>query len=191
MRDRSAATGLAVGLAVVAVFADEPARWLVVESPPGAADVALVLAGDPNYERTRTAVRLWHEGQVSLLIMTGGEPSPGDSTASLRDTAIELGVPRGRILMEEVSRGTREAMLAVQPLLERLQVRRVAVVTSPYHQRRAYWTALRTLSDVEIVCRPADPSFWSPEGWWRDPLSRRIVLSEYGKLVYYVLRGWA
>ncbi len=181
----------AVGLALAAVFADEPARWLVVESPPGAADVAVVLAGDPNYERTRTAVRLWHEGQVSLLIVTGGEPGPGDSAASLRDTALVLGVPRGRILMEEVSHSTHEAMVAVRPLLERLEVRRAAVVTSPYHQRRAYWAARRALGGVEVVNRPADPSFWSPEGWWRDPFSRRIVLTEYGKLVYYVLRGWA
>jgi uncharacterized SAM-binding protein YcdF (DUF218 family) len=182
---------MAVGLALSAVFVDEPAHWLVAVSPPGPADVALVLAGDPGYERTRTAARLWRQGQVSLLIVTGGEPSPGDSTASLRDTAIELGVPRGRILTEEVSRDTRGAMLAVRPLIERLQVRRVAVVTSPYHQRRACWAAQRTLRDVEIVNRPADPSFWSPDGWWRHPYSRRIVFREYARLAYYLLRGWA
>ncbi len=178
-------------LALAAVFAEEPARWLVAESPPGAADVAVVLAGDPDYERTRTAARLWHEGQVSLLIMTGGEPGPGDSATSLRDTAVALGVPAGRIRMEEVSRSTREAMVAVRPLLERLDVRRVAVVTSPYHQRRAGWAARRALGDVEVLVRPARPSFWSPEGWWRDSFSRRLVVREYGKLVYYVLRGWA
>ena len=183
--------GAAVLLALAAVFAEEPARWLVVESPAGPADVALVLAGDPDYERTRTAVRLWHEGQVSLLIMTGGEPGPGDSATSLRDTAIALGVPSGRIRMEQVSRSTRGAMVAVKPLLEQLDVRRVAVVTSPYHQRRAGWAARRVLGDIEVLDRPARPSFWSPEGWWRDAFSRRIVLREYGKLLYYVLRGWA
>jgi uncharacterized SAM-binding protein YcdF (DUF218 family) len=123
--------------------------------------------------------------------MTGGEPGPGDSAASLRDTALALGVPRGRILMEEVSHSTREAMVAVQPLLERLEVRRVAVVTSPYHQRRADWAARRALEGVEVVSRPADPSFWSPEGWWKHPRSRGIILTEYAKLAYYVLRGWA
>jgi uncharacterized SAM-binding protein YcdF (DUF218 family) len=162
-----------------------------MESPEGAADVAVVLAGDPGYERTRTAARLWREGQVSLLIVTGGEPWPGDSTTSLRDTAIALGVPRGRILTEHVSSDTREAMLAVRPLLEQLEVRRLAVVTSPYHQRRACWAARRALGNVEIVNRPADPSAWSPRDWWREPVSRKIVLGEYGKLVYYVLRGWA
>ena len=68
---------------------------------------AVVLAGDPDYERTRTAVRLWHEGQVSLLIMTGGEPGPGDSATSLREVAVRLGVPRGQIRMEQVSRSRR------------------------------------------------------------------------------------
>ncbi len=187
----SSVAGVAVALALAAVFAEEPARWLVVRDPPGAADVALVLAGDPGYERTRTAARLWNEGQVSLLIVTGGQPSPGDSAASMRDTAVSLGVPRNRILIEEVSGSTREAMLAVRPLLEALEVRRVAVVSSPYHQRRACWAARRALEDVDIVSRPADPSYWSPEGWWRNPHSRQIVLSEHLKLAYYILRGWA
>lgn len=182
---------LAVVLALCAVFAEEPARWLVAESPPGPADVAVVLAGDPGYERTRTAVRLWHDGQVSLLIMTGGEPGPGDSATSLRDVAIASGVPAGQIRMEQVSRSTREAMVAVRPLLEQLGVRRVAVVTSPYHQRRACWAARRALGDVEVVNRPAWPAAWNPEGWWREPWSRRIVWEEYGKLAYYVVRGWA
>jgi uncharacterized SAM-binding protein YcdF (DUF218 family) len=183
--------GLAVGLGLAAVFAEAPARWLVAESPPGAADVAVVMAGDPDYERTKTAARLWLEGEVSLLVMTGGEPGPGDSATSLREVAIRMGVPPGRIRMEQVSHSTRGAMVAVWPLLEQLQVRRVAVVTSPYHQRRAGWAARRVFEGVEVLDRPAEPSSWSPEGWWKDPRSRRIVLSEYGKLAYYVLRGWA
>lgn len=191
MTGRLLVTSVAVSLALAAVFAEAPARWLVTESPPGPADVAVVLAGDPDYERTRSAARLWHEGNVSLLIMTGGEPGPGDSAASLRDTAIALGVPPGRIQLEEVSRSTRGALVAVRPLLERLGVRRVAVVTSPYHQRRASWAARKALGDVQVLSRPAQPSFWTPAAWWRDPRSRRIVLTEYAKLAYYVLRGWA
>ena len=93
--------------------------------------------------------------------------------------------------MEEVSHSTHEALVAVRPLLERLDVRRVAIVTSPYHQRRAYWVARRALADIEIVNRPARPSFWAPDGWWREASTRRIVVTEYAKLAYYVLRGWA
>jgi len=178
-------------LALAAVFADEPARWLVVADPPRWADAAVVLAGDPDYERTKTAVRLLLEGQVGLLIVTGGEPGPGDSATSLRDVAIRGGVPPERIRVEGVSRSTHGAMEGVRPILEGERIRSVAVVTSPYHQRRAVWAARKTLRGVEVVSRPADPAGWRPEGWWKTRWGRRIVLGEYAKLAYYVLRGWA
>ena len=83
----------------------------------------MVLAGDPDYERTRTGVRLLLAGEVRLLILTGGEPGPGDSATSLRDVAIRLGVPPERIRMEQVSRSTHESMVAVRPILEREGIR--------------------------------------------------------------------
>jgi len=181
----------AVTLALAAVFTDEPARWLIVVDPPGKADAALVLAGDPNYERTQSGARMLLAGEVRLLILTGGEPGPGDSATSLREVALGMGVPEEAIRMEQVSRSTRESMLAIRPILEREGIRRLAVVTSPYHQRRAVWTARRALRGVEVLSRPADPAGWRPEGWWKDPWNRRIVLGEYLKLGYYVLRGWA
>ena len=159
--------------------------------PPRWADAAVVLAGDPDYERTKTAVHLLLAGQVGLLILTGGEPGPGDSATSLRDVALRAGVPAEKIRMEQVSRSTYGSMVAIRPILERERVRSVVVVTSPYHQRRAFWTARKTLRGVEVLSRPADPAGWRPEGWWKTRWGRRIVFGEYGRLAYYVLRGWA
>jgi uncharacterized SAM-binding protein YcdF (DUF218 family) len=190
-RLRSAAAAVAVTLALAAVLADEPARWLVVVDPPKQADAALVLAGDPDYERTRTGSRLLLDGRVRLLILTGGEPGPGDSAESLRVVAVHLGVPPERIRMEQVSRSTRGSMEAIRPILANEGIRSLVVVTSPYHQRRAVWAARKALKGIEIVSQPADPSGWRPEGWWKTRWGRRIVLSEYAKLAYYVLRGWA
>ncbi len=180
-----------VMFALVAVFADEPARWLIVSDPPRLADAAVVLAGDPDYERTKTAVRLLLTGQVGLLILTGGEPGPGDSATSLREVALRSGVPAERIRMERVSHSTYGSMVAIRPILEQERIRSVVVVTSPYHQRRAFWTARRTLRGVEVLSRPADPAGWKPEGWWKTRSGRRIVFGEYARLAYYVLRGWA
>jgi uncharacterized SAM-binding protein YcdF (DUF218 family) len=186
------AVGLAALLAavLVAALADVPARWLVVQDETVKADAALVLAGDPDYERTATAARLVLANDVRLLFLTGGEPGPGDSAESLRQKALELGVPPQRIIVEQVSHSTRESLLAIRPLLEREGVRRVVVVTSPYHQRRASWCARRTLRGIEVFSRPAQPAGWKPDGWWKTRGGRRIVLSEYAKLVYYGLRGW-
>ena len=114
-------------------------------------------------------------GEARLLILTGGEPGPGDSATSLRDVAIRLGVPPEAIRMEQVSTSTHESLVAIRPILERESVRSLVVVTSPYHQRRAIWAARRTLPGIEIVSRPADPSGWQPEGWWKTTWNRRIV----------------
>jgi uncharacterized SAM-binding protein YcdF (DUF218 family) len=188
---RANAAAVSVLLALVAVFANEPARWLIVTDPPRWADAAIVLAGDPDYERTKTAVRLLHKGQVGLLILTGGEPGPGDSATSLRDVALRAGVPVERIRMEQVSRSTYGSMVAIRPILEQERIRSVVVVTSPYHQRRAFWTARKTLRGVEVLSQSADPAGWKPDGWWKTRWGRRIVFGEYARLAYYVLRGWA
>jgi uncharacterized SAM-binding protein YcdF (DUF218 family) len=190
-RTSAAPTSLAVALALAAVFVDAPAQFLIVRDPPRVADAALVLAGDPDYERTKSGARLLLSGEVRLLILTGGEPGPGDSAESLREVALGLGVPPEAIRMEQVSRSTHESMLAIMPILEREGIRSLAVVTSPYHQRRAVWAARRTLRGIEIVSRPADPAGWKPSGWWKTRWNRRIVLGEYLRLTYYILRGWA
>lgn len=184
----------AVALATLAlagfVLSDAPARLLVVEDETAATDAAVVLAGDVDYERTATAASLYRRGQVRLVILTGGEWGPGDSATSLRDQAIALGVPAEKIRMETVSASTRGALLAVQPLLVREGVRSVTLVTSPYHQLRAWLVARRAWPGITIHNRPASPSFWAPRNWWLTAGSRKIVLSEYGKLGYYAIRGW-
>jgi uncharacterized SAM-binding protein YcdF (DUF218 family) len=144
-----------------------------------------------DYERTLTAARLFREGQVRLVIVTGGEPGPGDSAESLRAVAIRAGVPPERIRMEQVSRSTYGSMVAIRPILEREGVRSLTVVTSPYHQRRVLWCARRTLAGLDIVSRPSEPAGWKPEGWWKTRWNRGIVLGEYAKIAYYILRGWA
>jgi uncharacterized SAM-binding protein YcdF (DUF218 family) len=167
------------------VFRDAPARFLVVEDPPEVVDAVVVLAGDPSYERTTYAAGLVLAGQAKWLVVTGGEPGPGDSAASLRARAIALGVPPSAILSEESSSGTWESLVNLRPVLERAGIRSVALVTSPYHQRRASRVARRVWPVMRVVCRPARPSFWSPEGWWRSSRSRRVVLNEWLKLAGY------
>jgi len=169
---------------------DATARFLVTEDPPAVSDAVVVLAGDPGYERTATAARLVLAGQARLLVLTGGEPGPGDSAASLRERAVALGVPPDRIRLEATSHSTRDAMLAVAPLLRAERARSVIVVTSPYHQRRAAAAARRAWPGVLVRSRPASPAAWRPQGWWSDSASRRVVIGEYVKLAYYWARGW-
>lgn len=191
-RLRRVALLLIVGVVALAGLAlsDWPAESLVLTDIVDTADAAVVMAGDPNYERTATAVRLLRSGRVRLLILTGGEPGPGDSATSLAAKAREWGVADELIRMEQVSRGTHEAVVAVVPILAKDHIRSVVLVTSPYHQRRAYLSARRAWVGIRILNHPASPSVWSPRGWWRDHGRRRVVFGEYLKLLYYLARGW-
>jgi hypothetical protein len=151
----------------------------------------MVFGGDPGYERTRYASQLLHEKWTQSLVLCGGEPGPGDSATSLREIALEQGVPAEAILMEEHSRSTRESALRVGAIVRQHGIRSLTLVTSPYHQRRAYLATRRVLRDeIRLINRPAEPSFWSPREWWKQGKSIRIVLTEYGKLAYYLVRGW-
>jgi len=179
---RSAAL-FALGGLLAFLATDHPARFLIVDDPPAPSDAIVVMAG-------ATAVALMRSEKVATLIVTGGEPGPGDSAESLRAKAIELGTPAARIRVESLSHSTREAVLAVAPILRSLQARTVTVVTSPYHQRRAAAAARRAWPGIEVRSRAASPSAWSPHRWWTTSASRRVVLTEYAKLLYYGVRGW-
>lgn len=172
------------------VLSDAPARFLIVEDPPAVSDAVVVMAGDPDYERTLTAARLVRNKQARLLILTGGQPGPGDGAESLRQVALQEGIDPSLIRMETTSHSTREALLALRPILDREGVKSITLVTSPYHQRRTFWSARRAWPGRVLYNCPASPSGWVPQGWWRAARSRRIVVSEYGKLLYYGFRGW-
>ena len=177
--------------ATALILSDFPARFLDVEDPLEPADAALVMTGDPGFERTTSAARLVSEGKARLLVLTGGEPWPGDSAASLRERALREGVPSERIRFEDRSTDTRESLVNVWPILQEEGVRTLVLVTSPYHQRRAFLAARRAFPGVRIVNRPVRTRPWPPaRSWWREATTRRLVFQEYAKLAYYGLRGW-
>ena len=173
------------------VLSDIPAAFLDVEDPLEPADAALVMTGDVGFERTKAASRLVREGKARLLVLTGGEPWPGDSAASLRERALLEGVPGERIRFEDRSTDTRESLVNVAPILREEGVRTLLLVTSPYHQRRTFLAARRALPGLRIVNRPVRVRPWPPSRpWWREATTRRVVIQEYAKLVYYGVRGW-
>ena len=180
-----------LGLILLLPFAERPAELLIVQDPPTPSDAAMVFGGDPGFERTEHAVRLFQKKLVRRVIFCGGQPGGGDHATSLMEHAIGKGLPSDRVLLEDQSTSTRESVELVASILQRHDIHSLTLVTSPYHQRRAFLAARESLGDdVTLINSPADPSFWTPQGWWRHLWSARIVLTEYIKLAYYFVRGW-
>lgn len=108
-----------------------PERILTVDSGPVKADMLVVLGG-AGPDRTRRAAELFHDGAAPEILVSGW----GDCFSNER--LLERGgVPAADIILECKSRTTRQNAEFSIPLLKKLGARRVIIVTSWYHSRRA------------------------------------------------------
>lgn len=175
-------------LALAASRQSALASFLSPEDRLQPADAILVFSGDPDYERTLEATRVYRLGYARYLVFSG-RGGPGDSAQSMAQVARRHGVPDRAILLEDQATSTYENVLFVRALLAQHQVHRLILVTSPYHQRRACLVARHLLRQVTLINHPAPESHWRTQGWWRDPGERDVILSEYAKLAGYFLMG--
>jgi len=66
----------------------------------------------------------------------------------------------------------------------------VALVTDPWHSRRARWIYQKVLGDgIKVYMAPVPRTRTGfPKYWWTEPSSRKLVWNEYVKLVFYIFR---
>ncbi len=126
-----------------------PANWR--------ADVALVPSGDPNNQRTLRAIRLFEEGIVGRLLVSGAGFG-GDSAEILSHFAVEQGVPRNLIIVEPLATSTWGNMVESRRLLRHQSFERLLVVTSASHARRAGLVAERVFGDLDVKVLPVHGS---------------------------------
>lgn len=92
-------------------------------------------------ERLLAAAELQTAGVAPVILATGGSGlvlDSGQKEAPLMARVLEqLGVPKDRILLEDASRNTFENATLSKPVLSTIGARRVILVTSAWHMRRA------------------------------------------------------
>lgn len=111
----------------------------------------------PLADRVRSACELYHEGLVDRLLMSGGPATEKvHETHAMRDFAVELGVPRERILIDEFGLSTDETVSSTTPLLRARGFDRVLAVSHFYHLPRIKLAFHRAGLDVFTV--PATPA---------------------------------
>jgi uncharacterized SAM-binding protein YcdF (DUF218 family) len=122
------------------------------------ADVILVLCSHDTAVAERGA-QLFLDGWADLLIFSGGQ---GSITSRLwrepeadlfARTAVEMGVPSDRILVENRSTNTGENVLFTKRLLSErgLDPRSFIVVQKPYMERRSYATFRRVWPEKALI----------------------------------------
>jgi len=177
--------------------------YLVYEEPSRQADVIAVLNNwHETITRTRGAVDLYQQGLANTIFvprmkrMTGVEEMTqrGLTVPEHRDIVVsimkKLNVPQADIVTsDQEATSTKEEAEVLAHATRQNGWKRVIVVTSKYHSRRAYVIckdAVRDTATVISVPTPYDP--YEAKGWWQRPEDRRHVALEYQKLLLYYLQ---
>jgi uncharacterized SAM-binding protein YcdF (DUF218 family) len=195
-----AGLGLAMSWPVLAWFA---ARLLIVHVELTSADAIVVLSGSSTYrERTAWAAKLYREGRAPIVILTNDSLISGWDRVEERNpyfyelAAKELqqgGVPAEKIeVVSDIALGTYEESLGLRDYATAHNLKRLLVVTSAYHSRRALWSMRHASerSGIEVGIDSPPPGWQTPapSTWWMRRRGWRVVAGEYVKMVYYWMR---
>ena len=176
------------------------AQLLIVRTEKAPADAIVVLSGSSTYvERTTWAARLYREGRAPLVILTNDGLIGSWNDKEQRNphyyelAAKELqaqGVPADKILVvSSTAFGTYEESLGVREFATGHSLKRLLIVTSAYHTRRALWSMRRASegSGIEVGVDGPPPGWQTPSTstWWMRRWGWRNVAGEYVKMVYY------
>jgi len=157
-------------------------EWFIVDELPQPSD-AIVVLGDDNYpaDRATRAAELYKERWAPRVIASGRYLRPYASLADLeRRDLIERGVPAEAIVhFANSGANTREEAYAVRGLLRQKGWRRVLLVTSNYHTRRARYIYRRVLDPgMEGRMVAARDSGFDPAAWWESRSGLKIFFRE-------------
>jgi uncharacterized SAM-binding protein YcdF (DUF218 family) len=109
----------------------------------------------------------------------------------MREQVIQLNVPAQNVLAESESLHTRENAEYVLKILKQHQMRRVILVTSPFHQLRTFLTFAKVFEPygIEILNYYADADEWHPLTWFLSKEHRHLVKSEQERIKLYRAKG--
>lgn len=159
--------------------------YLVRTDPPQKADAALVLAGDIWGNRILTAAQLARDGYVPKVLVSGPNGFYGYHESAL---AISFAVKHGYsesyfVHIDHTARSTQSEAQAVLPEIRREGIRRIVIVTSNYHTRRA-GRIFRTLApDLTILIVGAPDQDYTPGGWWHSREGQKTFVTEWEKTI--------
>jgi len=136
--------------------------------------------------RLDQALALYREGLAPVVIVTGGV-GRGDTTSEAavgRRYLVAHGVPERAVIAQSDGRNTRASMNGVQQWLRDRQLRRVLLVSDPFHMFRLRLEARRTALEAYTSPTESSPISHNPV------LELRYLLAEALKIPVAWARSW-
>lgn len=155
-------------------------------------DAIVAVSGGDTSARVNWAVNLYKMGWAKTIIFSGAAlDSSGPSNAeAMKRSAIDMGVSKNSILVDETSATTKQNAQNVSLIIKDHDYKSIILVTSGYHQKRAYLEFSKYNPGILIKNSPAlidrdwSPSWWtSVNGWW-------FAVGEFIKIIGFYLFGF-
>jgi len=174
--------------------------FLATEDPVEKADAVFVLAGS-RMNRQLEAADLYLQGysprivlsrqvrERAELVLAERNLSIPEDVEDAREVLLRFGIPEAAVVIPaRVHSSTAAEAMTLRELSAAHGWRRVIVVSSKYHLRRAGFAFRRELrgTGVDVRMRGTRYDTSDPERWWRNRADLRTVVPEALKLVAYV-----
>jgi uncharacterized SAM-binding protein YcdF (DUF218 family) len=163
--------------------------FLIEAGPPRKADLILVLAGDYSGGRILKAAELAREGWAPQVMVSGAGIHFGQWESDLAiKMAEKAGYPPSLFIgVPSEDHSTREEAATMLRELRSRGVKRVLLVTSDTHTRRAGRIYREMAGGIEVTAVVASPSpGYRVESWWREREGQKAIFLEWSKTV----TGW-
>lgn len=165
-----------------------------ITAPPKGSRVSVHVG--TGFDRLLHGMRLLRAKKAHVLVLSGGIVGGGMSEAEqMQRLAIEYGIVPTALLLEANSRNTRENAVNSTSLLNAMGLKRIILVTSGSHMRRAAAAFIHVGADV--IPAPTDIEI-VPKRWAFTRLVPTVqalqyssrAIKEYVGYAVYWLRGW-
>ena len=189
-------------IALLILFQTNLVWWLAeplkISQPARPSDAIVVFAGGVGesgragvgvQERVSKAVELFRAGVAPRVIISSGFVFTLREGEVMKTIAIANGVPAEAIILEEHASNTYENVEFTNQILKKMEWRRIALVSSPYHMRRALLTWKKVAPDVEVSATPPPTSYFYEHQRGASLEQMRGLLQEYVAIVAYWWRG--
>jgi uncharacterized SAM-binding protein YcdF (DUF218 family) len=180
-----------LAVAVISAWALAHAGTALVVSHPLASPDAIVMLASHEWERLPAAAALARQHPNALVLLTVPRVITKYNCHLCQDRPAWLeaeGVDRSRIrLLPRRAMNTYEEAQAALAYTRAVGLTRVAIVTSPYHTRRAWGTfrAVFNGTATALGITPAAGAPGRPERWWLSAYDRSYVRYEWAAVIKY------
>jgi uncharacterized SAM-binding protein YcdF (DUF218 family) len=159
------------------------AEYLNQSGPPEKADVVFVLAGDASGRRILKGAELVRQGYAPRVVVSGPSGNYGYYECDLAiPFAVKAGYPQSEFVpFPHHALSTREEAADAAVELHTLGARRVLLVTSLFHTRRAGRMFRAAAPDLTFIVVAAPDENFTSDGWWHNREASKTFLLEWTK----------